>query len=453
MSGVGRRYQQIPIRTKVLLISSTAIAVIMAVAGILMVMLLRNELMGAAEDLGEDTAQEVAELARDGPLPATLPRTGEEAPAIQVVQSGRVISRSSGDRTQGLLPVPEQRPGTVRFHEKEVLPIRERGPFVVAALGIDTPTGAATIFVAVDVEEVDEVIAIARNVLALGFVALITVLSGVLWVVIGRTLAPVTAIRTRADSISGADLHRRVPEPAGHDEIADLARTINAMLARLEASAERQEAFVADAAHELRTPIASLRARIETALHGAEPADHSLLRDQLVDTERMARLVDDLLLLSRSDSGTLGDDLLPVDLEEIIDDVVLTFGATTVPITAAKVDPVQVRGQAFLLELVVTNLLDNALRYARSTIEVTLRASDGQAVLTVDDDGPGIPAERRADVLERFVRNDESRDRDTGGAGLGLAIVSEVVRLHRGSVDVGESPAGGARLQVSIPQA
>ena len=452
MPVMGRWYHRIPIRTKVLLISSTAIAVVMALAGTMMVLLLRSELIRAAQDLGEDTAQEVAKMAREDPLPAELPRAGEEAPAVQVVQAGRVISQSSGDRTQGLLPVPEEKPGAVRFHRREMLPIKEDGPFVVAAVGVETSTGPATILVAVEVEEVDEVIRIARNVLAVGFVALIIVTSGVLWFVIGRTLAPVAAIRERADSISGADLDRRVPEPPGDDEIADLARTINAMLGRLEASAERQEAFVADAAHELRTPIASLRARIETALHGAEPGDHSLLREQLVDTERMARLVDDLLLISRSDSGALGDDLLPVDLEELIADVLLTFGETAVPITASHVDPVQVRGQAFLLELVVTNLLDNAMRYARSTIEITLRASGGQAVLTVDDDGPGIPAERRDDVLERFVRIDESRQRGTGGAGLGLAIVSEIVRVHGGSVDVGESPAGGARLQVTIPQ-
>ena len=417
-----------------------------------MVLLLRNELIGAAQDLGEDSAQEIAAIANDGPLPAVLPKVSEEAPAIQVVQSGRVISQSAGDPAQRLLPVPEQRPGTVRFYQRDALPIIEDGPFMVAALGIDTPTGAATIFVAVEIEEVDEVIKIARDVLALGFIALIVVLSGVLWVVIGRTLAPVAAIREQADNISGTDLHRRVPEPPGGDEIAELARTINAMLGRLEASAERQEAFVADAAHELRTPIASLRARIETALHGGESDERLLLHDQLVDTERMARLVDDLLLLSRSDSGSLGEDVLPVDLEDIINDVMLTFGKTTVPITASQVDPVQVQGQAFLLELVVTNLLDNALRYARSAIEITLCASDGQAILTVDDDGPGIPPERRADVLQRFVRNDESRDRDTGGAGLGLAIVSEIVRLHHGSVEVGESPAGGARLRVTIPQ-
>ena len=285
---------------------------------------------------------------------------------------------------------------------------------MVVAHGTETPTGPATVFVAVDVEDVVEVVGIVRNVLGLGIVAVIVVLSGVLWVVIGRTLAPVAAIRTRADSISGTDLHRRVPEPPGHDEIADLARTINAMLGRLEASAERQEAFVADAAHELRTPIASLRARVETALRGGEPADQPLLHDQLVDATRMARLVDQLLLLSQSDSGTIGDEVVPVDLDDTVNDVVMTFGPTAVPITTSQVEPVQVNGQVFLLEVMLTNLLDNALRYARSTIDVTLRAQGQHAVLTVDDDGPGIPAESR-DGCSQALRADRRVPRSRHG--------------------------------------
>ncbi|MFZ0142261.1 MAG: ATP-binding protein [Aeromicrobium sp.] len=452
MTSTGERwYQRVPIRTRVLLISSTAVAVVVAVGGILVILLLRNELIDTAQDLGEDLAEEVAGVAEGGALPVVLSRASEESPAIQVVQSGRVISQTPHNGARRLYPVPQQRPGSLRYYQRDALPIDEDGPFVVVAHGTETPTGAVTVFVAVDVEDVVEVVGIVRNVLGLGIVAVIVVLSGVLWVVIGRTLAPVAAIRTRADSISGTDLHRRVPEPPGHDEIADLARTINAMLGRLEASAERQEAFVADAAHELRTPIASLRARVETALRGGAPADQSLLHDQLVDATRMARLVDQLLLLSQSDSGTIGDEVVPVDLDDTVNDVVMTFGPTAVPITTSQVEPVQVNGQVFLLEVMLTNLLDNALRYARSTIDITLRAQGQHAVLTVDDDGPGIPAGSREDVLKRFVRIDESRARGTGGAGLGLAIVSEIVRLHHGSIDVGESPAGGARLRVVVP--
>jgi signal transduction histidine kinase len=273
----------------------------------------------------------------------------------------------------------------------------------------------------------------------------------VLWVVIGRTLAPVTAIRTRADAITGADLHRRVPEPVGRDEISDLARTINAMLGRLEASAKQQESFVADAAHELRSPIASLQARLETVLNADVPPDETVIRDLLHETVRMARLVDHLLLLARSDAGTMGADQHPVDLDEVIREAVTTVGRSTIPVRTTDVSPVQVQGQPALLEHVVTNLIENAERYAASSIDVSLAGNHRYAVLTVDDDGPGIPEDRRDEVLQRFVRIDESRERGTGGAGLGLAIVSEIVRIHGGKIEVTDSPSGGARIRVLLP--
>ena len=266
------------------------------------------------------------------------------------------------------------------------------------------------------------------------------------------TLAPVAAIRERADAITGSELHQRVPEPVGRDEISDLARTINEMLDRLESSAKRQEAFVADAAHELRSPIASLQARLETELLSPRSAtDDSMTRDLLRETIRMARLVDHLLLLARSDAGTISADKIPVDLEEVVRESVTSAGESPVPITTEQVEPVQVMGQPALLEHVVSNLLDNAGRFADSSISVSLKANGRHAILTVDDDGPGIPEHFREDVLNRFVRVDESRDRGTGGAGLGLAIVSEIVRVHSGEIVISDSPAGGARVRVLLP--
>ena len=248
-----------------------------------------------------------------------------------------------------------------------------------------------------------EVIAVAEKLGTLGLAALIVVLAAVLWVVIGRTLAPVTAIRDRAEAITGSELHQRVPEPVHQDEIADLAQTINAMLGRLEESAKRQEAFVADAAHELRSPIASLQARLETELlsprtDGDDRVTHDLLRE----TTRMGRLVDHLLLLARSDAGTISADKVPVDLEEVVRDSIASVDTAPVPITTEDVEPVQVSGQPALLEHVVTNLLDNAGRFADSSIDVSLHANGRHAILMVDDDGPGIPEhlrDRRARAL------------------------------------------------------
>ena len=391
-----------------LVISAMAVAVVMSVGGILVISLLNSELLETATDVGEDTAEDIAALARAGDLPEDLPLIGSESPAIQVVRAGKVISQTPDElglrRVFVDQPVP---PDDMQFFDRERLPIDESGPFRVVALGTETPEGPATVFVAVDVEDFTEAVRIAKQYGGFGLLALILVLCGVLWVVIGRTLAPVSAIRARTEAISASGLHQRVPEPQGRDEISDLARTINDMLARLEASARRQESFVADAAHELRSPIASLQARLQTMLMapgGAQDDPDTLVL--LRETVRMGRLVDHLLLLARSDAGTISTTRGPVDLDEVVLESVATI-ESPVPINLAGVQPAQVEGQSTLLEHVVRNLLENAERYADASIDVSLRADGGHAVLTIDDDGAGIPEDRRDDVVKRFVRLDD----------------------------------------------
>ena len=434
-----------------LVISATAVFVVMATGGLLLISLLNNELLDSASDLGEDAAEDIVALARTGELPRDLPRVGSEPPAIQVVRAGQVISQTPDDSGRRIFlkePVP---PGFERIFNRDRLPIDEDGPFRIVAIGTQTPEGPATVYVAVDVEDVAEAMVIARQIGVYGLIGLVLVLCGVLWVVIGRTLAPVAAIRARADAITASELHQRVPVSDGRDEISGLARTINDMLTRLEASARRQESFVADAAHELRSPIAGLQARLETTLGTPlDTEDEQHTRDLLRETVRMGRLVDHLLLLARSDAGTISTPPVPVDMDEVVRESLATI-ETVVPIKVDGVEPVQVQGQSSLLEHVVRNLLENAERYAEDSIEVSLRSDGSNAVLTVDDDGAGIPEDRRDDVINRFVRVDASRDRGTGGAGLGLAIVHEIVGVHGGELVILDSPLGGARVQVILP--
>jgi signal transduction histidine kinase len=276
-----------------------------------------------------------------------------------------------------------------------------------------------------------------------------------MWTVIGRTLAPVETIRREADAITGRDLDRRVFEPAQEDEIGRLARTVNAMLARLQDSAERQRRFVADTAHELRSPIASLRTQLETARDSRRPVDwENVSADLLDETVRMQRLAEQLLLLARADSGILRRTRLAVDLDDVVDTVVSHLADhRPVRVDCHAVEPVQVTGDSMLLEQLVRNLLDNAVSHAAREVHVSLSHSDGVAVLTVDDDGPGVPPDRRHEVFERFTRLDIARDRDHGGAGLGLAIVADIARAHEGQVDVGDAPLGGARFRVRLPLA
>jgi signal transduction histidine kinase len=421
--------------------------------GALIVIAVRDELLDTADDFGEVRAEQVSQLAELGTLPRTLVTGDDLEAAVQVVRDGRVISATENARDADFFPVSGQPPGSDEVVQLDQLPIDDDGPFRVTELGTRTPQGDATVLVAVDVEDVGETVntLLSQGVLGLG--VLLLGVSGVFWFVLGRTLAPVDAIQRRAAVITGRRLDQRVPEPATMDEVGRLARTINDMLARLEDSARRNERFVADAAHELRTPLAGLRARLETALaRGDGHADGRLLPDLIEETVRMSSLVDQLLLLARSDAGTVASAMRSVDLDDVVHDVIASTTSTQVRVRLTEAHPVQVRGEPALLEDVLRNLLENAVRHARTTVEVSLTADSSTAVLTVDDDGPGIPAEVREDVFQRFVRLGDGRERGKGGVGLGLAIVAELVRVHSGSVEIGDSANGGARLRVTLPR-
>ena len=443
---------RLSLRTRMVMITATAVVLIVAAGGVLLVTSVRGGLIDTADQLGEAQAEQIALLAQHGTLPAQLSTAKEVEVAAQVLRNGEVVSATGNATVPGFFGVPPQRPGADYVVEVAMLPHTEGGPFRVTALGTMTPQGPATVAVAVDVEAIHSAVAAFVREGLVALVLLTLAVAAVSWLVIGRTLAPVDAISRRAGQITGRRLDQRVPEPRTHDEIRRLARTINDMLARLEQSARRQERFVADAAHELRTPLATLRLRLETALDRPHPAaDRELLPDLLGETLRLGSLVEELLLLARSDAGRLAPQVEPVDLDEVVTSVVASTQDRKVTVREAEIQPVQVLGEPALLEQVVRNLVENAARHARNQVDVSLTVDAATAVITVDDDGPGIPGDARTEVFERFVRLDDARDRDQGGVGLGLAIVDEIVKLHSGSVQVTESPAAGARLRVRLP--
>ncbi|MCW2756924.1 MAG: ATP-binding region, ATPase domain protein [Nocardioidaceae bacterium] len=274
------------------------------------------------------------------------------------------------------------------------------------------------------------------------------------WLAVGRALRPVETMRRAADTITSAHLDRRLAVPHGGDEIPRLARTLNEMLDRIDASQTRQRQFVSDASHELRSPLAAIRQLAEVA---RDYPDHeepgALARDVLAEEQRMEELVGALLVLARIDDGA-GPADEPVDLDDVVLTEARRMGGNDGPaLDVSGVSAGQVVGSPVLLGQVVRNLLGNALRHARTRVTVTLRETDGRVVLTVDDDGNGVPAAERERVFERFVRLDESRTRDAGGSGLGLAIVRTVTTSLHGTVVVEEAPGGGARFVVSLPRA
>jgi signal transduction histidine kinase len=442
---------RLSLRLRITLVTAVVVAVVVALGGILILVALRAELVAAADEAVEARADEIARLAADDALPRPLPPMHDPVTFSEVVSGGRTVTATDSLLGGTGFDLPAQEAGQVDVSGVPRLPLAGTGPYRVAAQGVDTPSGPMTVFVAVSIAHLDHTMAVAARIGAIGVVLLVVVLATVTWLAIGRSLAPVEGIRARAEAITGQNLDRRVPVPDQLDEIGRLARTVNQMLGRLERSAARQRRFVADAAHELRSPIASLRVQLETARDTEETAGRE--GDMLYETTRMEGLVDQLVVLARADADTSWLRLETVDLDDLIDSAVTSLAPRDgLVIDTNAVEPVQLCGDARMLEQVVRNLVHNALGHARGTVRVsTSAAGDDLAVLIVDDDGPGVPEDRRDDIFERFVRLDASRDRDHGGVGLGLAIVAEIVRAHGGRVHVSDSPSGGARFVVELP--
>lgn len=264
------------------------------------------------------------------------------------------------------------------------------------------------------------------------------------WMV-GRSLRPVEAMRAEAAVITASELDRRIPNPGTGDELEQLAATFNDTLGRLQASSQATERFAADAAHELRSPLTGIRAAVELRAGGDE-----LLTDAMGELDRANRLIDDLLLLARSEASPAqaGE----VDLDDLVrQDVAIARTAFPTVTLESDLEPARLVGDRDRLRRVVANLIENAADHCGGKVAISLTGMDGSWRLTIDDDGPGIPGPERERVFERFARLDESRARSTGGSGLGLALVAEIVADHGGTVTIGDSPLGGARLEVTLP--
>ena len=289
-----------------------------------------------------------------------------------------------------------------------------------------------------------------RRLLVPGVPALLLLVGLLTWLAVGRALKPVSAIRGKLADITAHDLHERVPEPSSRDEIAALARTVNATLDRLQTAVEQHKRFVADAAHELRSPLAVLRTRLE--LTGPDVAAPLLAGRALTDVQRLQTLTADLLLLARLDAGEPLRDQ-EVDLGQVVAEEAAKPRPRPIPVDLDVAADVLVRGSADQLARLVANLVDNAVRHASSAVRVRLTTDGALAVLEVSDDGPGIPPEHRETVFDRFTRLDQARTRDQGGSGLGLAIARDIAVAHGGSLTVAHTPPPGACLRTALPVA
>lgn len=315
-------------------------------------------------------------------------------------------------------------------------------------------TGSEIVVVARSLNGVDRT---ASQVLVFSLVSvpLLTIIVGALiWMLVGRALRPVEDMRAEVESIRATDLNRRVRTDQQPRELHALGSTMNSMLERLEASQQRQRRFASDAAHELRSPLASMAAQLDVDAAHPDSADPNLTAERLRhETRRLQGIVSDLLLMARAEGSETASHTL-LDLDDLI--AVAATGVAQsrdIQLALPPESAVQVRGEAAHLQRMFTNLLSNASRHASTRVSVSLAAVDGRVSIFVDDDGSGVPLADRERVFERFVRLDEARNRDDGGSGLGLALAQEIATQHRGLVRVETSPIGGARFIVELPLA
>jgi len=399
-------------------------------------------------------AKGVAALANANRLPDPVPVAGGTVTVQVLGPGGKIVAASPGaDRLVPLLSgraLATARTGRARSLNGE--PYGLPGLLRVVAV---PARGGQVVIAAVAFTQVAGSIRMLWHAALIGTPVLIAFLAGVNWLVIGGALRPITELRTGAQEISGTLGRRRLPVPQTTDEVHSLAVTLNDMLTRLEAAEEHQRAFVSDTAHELRSPLASIRAQLEVAIDHPDRVDWGqTARDVLADTLRLAKLAEDLLVLARLDerAGQLTADR-PADLSGLARDAAARYAGARVPVTLAGAGPVTTCGDADGLARVLVNLIDNAVRYAKSRVTVTTSCDGGHALLAVADDGPGIPDADTERVFARFTRLDDARGREEGsesGAGLGLAIVRAIVAAHGGAVWL-EDASPGVRAVVQLP--
>lgn len=427
--------------------------------GVVFSVLLHRHVINGVDDTTKGRAEDVAGLLEQGRLPQVLANPGEDDTLVQVVDArGRVIAAS--ENIAGKPPVATFEPGDSEPEMKNIgrLPLPGGGTYRVAGLRAQSPDGPVTVYVGRTLEDVVHGLSAARTLLLAGLPILLVLVGSTTWVLAGRALLPVEAIRAEVADISASGLDRRVPVPGTDDEVARLAATMNAMLDRLEEAVHRQHRFVGDASHELQSPLATLRAELEVALAHPAAVDWVTTAGGLLDdVERQERLVRDLLFLARADEGAVLPPGQLVDLDDVVlGEVERIRARTTLRIDAAGVSAAPVRGRREDLTRVVRNLLENACRHARSVVRVEVASGLGQACLVVADDGPGVPAGERERIFERFARLDAGRSRQEGGTGLGLAIAREIVAAHSGTIVVEDTPGSngapaGARFLVRLP--
>jgi len=437
------------VRGRTTILVTLVFALTLIVSGLTLLTVLRRTMLDNIDTALGLRAADLGALVTSGVAPRDITIPDDGTSFAQIILNGDVIASSTNVRGQ---------PPVDTLTDSSQITVRQTSGdeevFRLAVTEQNSPAGPVTIAVGTTLADMEQTTRVATWTLAITGLALTLLAGAATWVVVRRALRPVDSMRAEVADITVSGLDRRVSQPTTDDEIRLLADTLNDMLVRLESGTRAQRDFVSAASHELRTPIAVIRNVLEVAQSTDAPDWREIADSVLEEDVRMERLVDDLLLIARTDAGvSRSEHWTAVDLDDIVFEEARRV-PSPIQIDVSRVSAGQVNGDVEQLRRVVRNLFDNALRHATQAIAVDLSSVGGRVSVAVDDDGPGVAPEDRTRIFERFVRLDESRTRSDGGTGLGLAIVTELVDSFGGEVHVESSERlGGARFVFTLPDA
>jgi signal transduction histidine kinase len=437
------------VRVRVTSVAALSALVATTVGSVLFVVSLDHSLEVGLVSTAQQEGSAIAAQLADGASPQQVVITGGDDVVVQLVSAdGKVVASDTNATMRRPL---RSAPGT---STDQTVPGQEDG-FTIVAARIHGTAPITMVVVGRSTEQADRARDVAIALLSIAVPVVVALLALIVWVSIGRALQPVEAMRREANAITSAHLHRRLAVPPGDDEIPRLALTLNEMLDRIDQSHRLQRQFVSDASHELRSPLSAIRQTAEVAhAYPDKTSLPALAQDVLSESSRLENLVNALLLLARLDDTGSEPEKGLVDLDDLVlEEVTRVRRTTDVRIDVSRVSAGQAEGSKILLGQVVRNLLDNAVRHATTEVSVYLQEDGDHVTMCVDDDGPGVATADAGRIFERFVRLDEARAQEGGGAGLGLAIVRRIVEVAGGVVEVGRSPLGGARFRVVVPAA
>ena len=443
------RLDALSLRSRTTLTAVVLVALVLGAGAWVLLTTLDRQLVAATDRASRTTADDLVAMVQTDRLPDVLTQVGDDGVAQVFTADGAVLAASANITGRG--PITQPAGPAARQRTFDGPDDQETETYRAWVVPGASPGGDVTVVVGSSLEAAHEASRRLRTLLLLGVPLAVLLLGAVVWVLVGRALGRLDRIRAEVDAIGPQQLDRRLVVTGPRDEVRRLAATMNRMLDRVESAVTRQRQLVADVSHDLQSPLATQRLSLEVALREPGAVDADELRSGVLGpAQAMERLVDDLLVLAAADEHAPAA-MSSVDLDSLVlEEAERARGHSRVSIDTARVSAGPIRANPSEIRRAVRNLVDNAVAYASSGVELAVVTTGHEVVLDVLDDGPGVPVEERERIFDRFHRGDRSRSAGVSGSGLGLSIARTAAERAGGRLDLVEG-SEGAHFRMVLP--